>query len=79
MKSPKENEAEGGREGGDIELAVGDSEHKGGGEIGAGARQWARGRLMGAGMMALDGVGHASGVAGARLGREGGSSTVCGR
>ena len=40
MKSPKENEAEGGREGGDIELAVGDSEHKGGGEIGAGAQQW---------------------------------------
>ena len=58
---------------------MGDSEHKGGGEIGAGARQWARGRLMGAGMMAPDGVGHASGVAGARLGREGVSSTVCGR
>ena len=32
MKSPKENEGEGGQEGGDIELAVGDGEHKGAGD-----------------------------------------------
>ena len=39
MKSPKENEAEGGREGGDIELAVGDSEHEVAGTTGARARE----------------------------------------